>query len=264
MPASPLAELHVVEHAARHGGPAAGVVVLVHGSLDRGSSFARVERRLDDLHVVSYDRRGYGRSRHEGQPVVGFDRHVEDLLAVVADRRVAVVGHSFGGVVALAAAARAPERILAVGAYEPPAPWLLWWPRRARTTAESDPGDYAEGFFRRMVGDGTWDRLPEAARTARRAEGPTLMVELADIRGERPPFDIGSLRVPVVLARGGATLPRHQRAVGELAGAIGDCEVVDIPRAGHGAHLSHPGAFAEFCRRVVSAAGAHPDVPDGG
>ena len=38
-------------------------VVLVHGILDRGSSFSRTIRRLAGMGVVTYDRRGYQRSR---------------------------------------------------------------------------------------------------------------------------------------------------------------------------------------------------------
>ena len=51
----------------RHGDTAPGpLVVLVHGSLDRSASFARVVRRLDDVHTVVYDRGGYHRSRQAG------------------------------------------------------------------------------------------------------------------------------------------------------------------------------------------------------
>ena len=42
------------------------------------------------------------------------------------------------------------------------------------------PGDEAERFFRRMVGDAAWDRLPDEARADRRADGPALV---ADLRG---------------------------------------------------------------------------------
>ena len=55
--------LAITEHEAAGAPNATPVVVLVHGSLDRSDSFARVLRRLDDLHTVVYDRRGYHRSR---------------------------------------------------------------------------------------------------------------------------------------------------------------------------------------------------------
>ena len=64
----------------------APLVVLVHGSMDRSTSFAKVVRRLrDDLRVLSYDRRGYGQSVTVAGPFT-MARQVEDLLSVMADR----------------------------------------------------------------------------------------------------------------------------------------------------------------------------------
>ena len=159
------------------------VVVLVHGSLDRSASFARVLRRLDDLHTVVYDRRGYHRSRQVLPLNSTLDGHVDDLLAVIDGRSAVVVGHSYGGDIALGAALRGGgSTIAAVAAYEPPMPWLDVWPRSARAaTVTSPPGPptrsadtdeaAAERFFRRMVGDAAWERLPEEDKRARRADG---------------------------------------------------------------------------------------------
>ena len=123
--------LHVVDHPASGPVGSSLVVVLVHGSLDRGTSFARVVRRLPDLHVVTYDRRGYHRSRPVAPLATTLEDHVADLVAVVDGRPSVLVGHSYGGDVALGAAAEAPDAVRAVGVYEPPLPWSDWWPRRA-------------------------------------------------------------------------------------------------------------------------------------
>jgi len=247
------AGLHVVEHHGEPGSPAP-TVVLVHGSLDRGASFARVVRRLADLHVVTYDRRGYHHSR--AMPVArSLAQHVADLVSLVGKGPAVVVGHSYGGDVALGAAIEAPEAVGAVGAYEPPLPWLEWWPRRSASsiTAE-DPGTYAEGFFRRVVGDAGWDRLTDQARADRRADGPALVAELSDLRGAAAPFDLAQLRVPLVLGRGGASVWHHRKAIDALVEAVPGSEVVEIPGSAHGAQLSHPDAFAALVRRVVQRA----------
>jgi len=241
--------LHVVEH--RPPRPGAPLVVLVHGSLDRAASFSRVVRRLRDLDVVVYDRRGYHRSRSAARPAEGLDDHVADLLSVIGARRAAVVGHSLGGDIALGAAVVAPQRVSAVGAYEPPLPWLAWWPRRNRDLRGQDPAEFAEAFFRRVVGDQTWDRLPEKTRAERRAEGPTLMAEILALRSEEAPFDIAALGVPLVVGRGERSLWHHRRAIDALVEIHPGAEVVDIAGASHGAHQSHPDAFAAFVRRVV-------------
>jgi pimeloyl-ACP methyl ester carboxylesterase len=226
-------------------------VVLVHGSLDRGASFARVARRLPDVPVVTYDRRGY----HHSRGVLGVARtlheHVDDLLTVVGDGPAAVVGHSYGGDVALAAALRAPGAVRAVGAYEPPLPWMPWWPHRsASSIATEDPTAFAESFFRRMVGDAGWERLSDEARGGLQADGPALVAELSDLRRGGAPFDATALEVPLVLGRGGTSLPHHRQAVEALRAQVPAAEIVDIPGAGHGAQLTHPDAFAAFVRRA--------------
>jgi len=250
--------LHVIEHRGTVAAGSAPTVVLVHGSLDRGATFARVVRRLGDLHVVTYDRRGYNRSR--AMPLArSLEEHVADLVSVVGDGPAVVVGHSYGGDVAIGAAIDAPAVIGAVGAYEPPLPWFEWWPRRtASSIANEDPAEFAEGFFRRVVGDAGWDRLTDQARADRQADGPALVAELTDLRRHGAPFDLADLRVPLVLARGGASIPHHRRSVDALVELVPGSEVVEIPGSAHGAQLSHPDAFADFVRRVVDHATDSP------
>jgi pimeloyl-ACP methyl ester carboxylesterase len=247
--------LHVVDHRGHpdrgHPESSTPTVVLVHGSLDRGASFARTVRRLDDLHVVTYDRRGYHHSR--AMPLARtLDEHIADLVELVADGPAVVVGHSYGGDVALGAAIAAPHAIGAVGAYEPPLPWFEWWPRRtASSIADENPATFAEGFFRRVVGDAGWDRLSDQSRADRQADGPALVAELSDLRRQTAPFDVAALRVPLVLGRGSQSVPHHRRAVDALFELVPDSEVIEVPGSAHGAPLSHPDAFAAFVRRVV-------------
>jgi pimeloyl-ACP methyl ester carboxylesterase len=243
------------------------LVVLVHGSLDRAGSFARVTRRLVELHTVAYDRRGYHRSRSDRSVHDSLDGHIDDLLDVIDGRPAVVVGHSYGGTLAMGAALRpgpagGPGPILAVAAYEPPLPWLGSWATRGGTRPagsprrddDEDPGMVAERFFRRMVGDTAWDRLPEEAKEARRADGAALAAELAAIRSTEPPFDVASLAVPAVFGRGTASLPHHRDAVAWLVDHVDGAELVEFDGAGHGAHLTHPDAFAGFVRAAVARA----------
>ncbi len=243
----------------------APLVVLVHGSLDRAASFARVVRRLPDLHTVVYDRRGYDRSR-QAQPLAeGFDGHVDDLTSIIDSRPSVLVGHSYGGDVALAAALRPESRgsVLAVVAYEPPMPWLPVYrsdPTRPGPPVEADPDDpdpagaAAERFFRRMVGDAAWERLPDRAKADRRADGPALAAELAAIRRPEAPFDVTALSVPATFGRGERSAPRHRESVAWLLQNTPGAELFEIAGASHGAHLTHPDGFAAMVRSAVSRA----------
>jgi pimeloyl-ACP methyl ester carboxylesterase len=251
-------------------GSSAPLVVLVHGSLDRAGSFARVTRRLPELHTVAYDRRGYNDSRHVVPVHTSLAGHVEDLLAVIDGRPSVVIGHSYGGDVALGAVLRpnGPAPILAVGAYEPPLPWLGSWATRNGTRTaggtrpvDEDSGDVAERFFRRMVGDSAWDRLTDDAKAARRADGAALAADLSAIRTVVAPFEIAELTVPAVFGRGTASLPHHRDAVEWLHTHVPGSGLVEFDGAGHGAHLTHPDAFAQFVRAVVARAAPVGRVP---
>ena len=102
------------------------LVVLLHATLSTGRQLAPLARALaapGDLRVVAPDRRGSGERRLDPPRAVDVAEHLADLAALLDAEgagRAVLVGHSFGGVVALEAAARLPERVAAVVAYEPP------------------------------------------------------------------------------------------------------------------------------------------------
>lgn len=247
-------ELHVIGRDAVEDGPGRGrLVVMVHGAMDRATSFRRVWNHLQDFEVVAYDRRGYAGSI--GVPVsADFALQVGDLVAVLDGRPAVAVGHSFGGNVVLAAAAAHPELIAAAVVFEPPAPWRPEWPappssrHRPRTTEE-----HAEAFMRRMVGDRVWERLPAATRQQRRAEGSTLVTELAALRTGSP-FDPVDIRVPVVVGYGTAGLPHAAAWAATLAGLLPRATLVEVPGGTHGVHLGHPSALAAMVRNAAALA----------
>ena len=91
--------------------PDAPVVVAVHGVTANHLCWQQLAA-LDRFTVVAPDLRGRGRSSRLEGPA-GIARHADDLLAVVGDRGLEgpmLVGHSMGGFVAAAFAARHPGR----------------------------------------------------------------------------------------------------------------------------------------------------------
>ena len=65
--------------------------------------------------------------RSADRDAVAIDGHIADLLSVLDGRRAVVVGHSFGGVTAMGAAARAPQSVAAVVLYETSVAWVPGW-----------------------------------------------------------------------------------------------------------------------------------------
>jgi pimeloyl-ACP methyl ester carboxylesterase len=222
--------------------------------MDRSAGMARVIGHLRDLHVVRYDRRGYGRSWAAG--TTDLAGHAEDLITVLAGRPAVVVGHSMGGAVALAAAARRPDLVRGVGAYESPLPEPGSAPEPGDDEAAKDQR-VAERFLRRMIGDQAWESLAPGIQEARRREGPALVADGRALRASPPAFDPTAVTVPVVAGTGSDSPERFGRYAERIAVATKG-ELLVLEGADHGVHLRHPALFAEFVRQVLRVAGWWP------
>ena len=120
--------------------------------------------------MLWWDRRGDGRERSARVPCCGIDTHIADVLTVLDGRRaVAVVGHSFGGVIADGVVARSPESVRAVAAYESCVAWAPGWDDRVMlgVLASVDP----EAAALRLMFGGRHDEMSGAERERRRALG---------------------------------------------------------------------------------------------
>jgi pimeloyl-ACP methyl ester carboxylesterase len=233
--------------------PTVSKVVLVHGALDRAKSFLPVVECLPELRLIEYDRRGYGESLPAG-PAALLVQHVDDLLDVMGEESTTVVAHSFGCVVAVAAAIQHPTRFEGLGLWEPQVPWMEFWPRSVRRgleamAAEADTEALAERVYASMVGKEAWRRLPEEIKAHRRAEGMAFQTDV--VQGLSPPFRWEDLRVPSLFGVGLESWPFSQEAATRLAESLG-VELFTIAHAGHSAHVTHPRQFAEFVRRSTT------------
>jgi pimeloyl-ACP methyl ester carboxylesterase len=93
-------------------------VVLVHGSLATGAEEWQAQRPLadDGFQLVVFDRRGYGRSAQaDGED---FLRDADDIEGLIGNGA-HLVGHSYGGLGVLFAAARRPDATLSLTVLEP-------------------------------------------------------------------------------------------------------------------------------------------------
>lgn len=231
------------------GDPGAPLVALIHGTMDRGAGMLKVSRRLDgSWRVLRYDRRGYGRSTPHPGPF-GIEQQVADLVALLQQRPAVLVGHSFGGNVALATAQRHPHLVRGVVIYETPLSWEPWWPGTTAGAAAmswaDDPAAAAEGFMRRLIGDDRWETLPERTRATRRAEGPAMVGELADIRAAAP-WHADRIDVPVAIGVGERARPHHVEGMARLAAGLHGATLTTLPGCGHAAPTTHPDLFCDL------------------
>lgn len=94
------------------------VVLCVHGITSSRKSWTKLGRRLSGRYrVVAYDQRGHGDSAQIQGPMT-LERSLADLAAVatvIGEPVAALVGHSWGGAVALLGGRRiAPTRVVAI------------------------------------------------------------------------------------------------------------------------------------------------------
>jgi pimeloyl-ACP methyl ester carboxylesterase len=96
-------------------------VVLVHGSLATGAAEWDAQRPLagDGFQLVVFDRRGYGQS----PSALGEDylADADDIIELMSDGA-HLVGHSYGGLGAMMAAAQRPDATKSLTVLEAPAP----------------------------------------------------------------------------------------------------------------------------------------------
>ena len=227
----------------------APLIALVHGTMDRSTGMLRLSRRLDDRYrVLRYDRRGYGRSAPHDGPF-DMNAQVDDLMSLLGDRAAVVVGHSYGGNVALAAASRFPAQIRGVAIYETPLSWEPWWPgttagAAARATlGEAD--EAAERFMRRLVGDKTWEALPERTRATRRAEGAAMVGELRDLHAHAP-WRAEDVVCPLVLGCGSLARPHHREGMAFIQARVPGSMLVELAGCRHDAPMSHSELFTSL------------------
>ena len=225
------------------------VVVLIHGSLDRAAGMARLFRLISPIHaVVRYDRRGYG-SRWDHKGPFDVAGNVDDVEALLAGRQAIVVGHSYGGQVALATADRLGEQVLGVSVYETPLSWMPWWPSHTAGAASisAGPEAAAEAFMVRMIGQDRWNRLPDKTKKERRREGHALVSELSALR-DGPSWNPQSIHCSVRAGIGSLAREHHVAANEWICSSLPQAKRCVIDGAGHGAHQSHA---HEFFRQLV-------------
>jgi pimeloyl-ACP methyl ester carboxylesterase len=231
-------------------------LVLVHGTTADHTTFRAIAPVLGERrHLVAIDRRGRGASGDSPDGSYSIEREYDDLAAVahsvatLGGRPIDVLGHSYGGRIALGAARRS-EWIRRIIVYEgaPASPRLPYRPigveRRIRAHLAHDDGAAAlETFFREIVG---MDDEAIAAYRAnpvwpvRAAAAPTILRELeAEASVPAGLEALGGLKIPVLLVLGSASRPPFAAATEALRARLPNVQVVRIEGAAHAAHHTH-------------------------
>jgi pimeloyl-ACP methyl ester carboxylesterase len=252
------------------------VVVLVHGQPGQAADWREVAGSLEASNrVVVPDRPGYGRT---GGPAVGMEANAEALGRLLDDYGVesaTIVGHSFGGGVALALALRRAELVRglvlvgSVGTASSLGPqdrvlglpvlgeslaftglavsrWLLPALRRRSTRLPPAVATWLRAVPEPRPNDHSGGRPSTAMWRSFVTEQRALLAETPALEA-----GLGSLRTPTAVVAGCRDRVVPARATADLAEAIPGAELVWVPGAGHLVPQEAAGVLVAIIRRYA-------------
>ncbi len=244
-------------------------VLLFAGTLSTAIQLDRLATALarpGDLRVHALDRRGSGTGRLTSAGPVRLALHVADVEAYLDARGIesaALVGHSFGGVLALEAAARLGRRVGAVVAYEPPygpvadertqARFAATAARTAEAHARGGPALAAETFLRIVAGDDAWEALSERSRGYLAREGDGAVADSALVGMD--PAGLPGITARVHIVTGGASLPFYEPIAVALIARIPGATRATLEGLTHNGPITDAPQVAAAIRAFLVASG---------
>jgi pimeloyl-ACP methyl ester carboxylesterase len=235
-------------------------VVCIHASASSSSQWRALTDRLADRYrIIAPDLYGSGKTAPWQQDRrLQLDDEVTLLRPVLdaAGERFHLVGHSYGGAVALKMALAYPERLLSLVVYEPVLFGILMAEAPQSAAAHEimgvrddtirfvDQGDLdasAERFVDYWMGKGAWAATPEfrrpaiaGAMRAVKHEWQALFHELAALK------TFGAISTPTCLLTGTSSRVPARSIVRLLAKTLPQMRVEEIEGAGHMAPVTNP------------------------
>jgi pimeloyl-ACP methyl ester carboxylesterase len=231
-------------------------VVLLHSHGLAGSQWRRLAGDIvaRDLRALAVDLTGQGKSAPvlEPQPF-SFATDVERVAEIVrAVQPAHVVGHSYGGLVALHVARAVPGALRSLTVYDPVAFSVLdpVADRDARAILDdlalawrATPDDnerWLRGFVEFWSGAGAWDALRDDMRAEFRRVAWVIREGVRTLMADRtPPDAFAHLDVPALLMTGERSPLPARRVVERLGQVMPYATVETIPGVGHLGPVTH-------------------------
>jgi len=242
-------------HLHEWGDRALPTILCLHGVQAHGARFRRLaeERLTNRFHVVAPDLRGHGRSPWD--PPWSLPAHLDDVEALADELSPAVVlGHSFGGRLALELAARSPGRVPRAILLDP----AVQVPRDVAVAYAGEEASRSPFASREAA---IASRAAEAQRAPRELLEEEMDAHLTDelrfrysplaavtIFGELAADPPGPPRCPTLLVVAQTTDITTPEAVARLEDTVDELTVVRVP----GGHIVLWDAFAETADAIDS------------
>lgn len=246
-------------------GPA---VLFVPGSYATPAAWRAMHRLLPGYRLVSTSILGYGgtaETRSLDDLDMAHEVRVVEAAAARIGEPVHLVGHSFGGTIALAAAMAGRIAVRSIATFE--ANPLLMIAAQGRRDLFADARAMASGFEAahlagerdaagRVIdywgGAEAFARLPEPVQDYCRK---TTFANVLDWRTAfafgATPVDYARIEVPVLLVRGALAVPSMVEITAALSRAIPQAETAVVEGAGHFLISTHPAECAGLLREFL-------------
>jgi pimeloyl-ACP methyl ester carboxylesterase len=231
-------------------------VLLLHAAVGDSRIWVPQFRALaGEFTVIRCDLPGFGRSPLPEEPCVDADE-VAAVLEATGVERAAVVGNSFGGLVAIQLAARHPRRVSRLVLFAPsfdPEPDEELAAYAAEEQRLFEGGDY-EAFVELNVR--TWVQTgvaDEQRRLVREMQRLALEVQLAqpDAEPVAVEVDLSEITIPVTIYTGTRDFPTYH-AIGErLARELPDARHESLEWAGHLPGIERPDETTRLIREAL-------------
>ena len=232
---------------------------MIHCALSRHQGLLRLARLMEPGHRWTlFDLPGHGASA-DWDGVSDLQALATGIAGALATSGAHVLGHSFGGTVALRLAVERPELVSRLTLCEPvffaavrgTPEYAAYLERFAPYGANLSKGELpgAAAAFHGLWGDGPWDDLPAYVRADLTRRIALIAASLPGIDGDSGGvFSAGKLerlRCPVTFIRGAESEPIMAHVHRAIMARLPQAREVVIPGAGHMAPISHPRDVAE-------------------
>jgi pimeloyl-ACP methyl ester carboxylesterase len=250
------------------------VVLCFHANASSSSQWRALSDRLASKRtVVAVDSWNAGRSpAWTDDRLPDFDDEVDLIEPVLleATAPVDLVGHSFGGAIALKAALRHPARVRSVAVYEPTVFWLVAAAGRpqdvqgivdagtdaAALVAQGSDEAAARRFIDFWTGPGAWDDTPPDRRTA-----PLRAIRFVShwahaAHGDRATLSaFSTLSMPVLVMSGSASPLSGRAPAALLSRTMSGARTEIFEGLGHMAPATHPDLVNAWIEQFLDEAG---------
>lgn len=264
----PVVEVDGVRIAVESTGETGPAVLCCHSTGLAGMQFRRLARSVAPRRVLMPDWLGYGASDRPGPEGKDWtvDRRALLQLLEAESEPVDLVGHSYGGFLALGLARDRPEKVCRVIVHEP----VLWGalvadgsPEHKRHFAElvaSFDGlerggeDWLTGFVDFWNVPGAWQSLPEPRKDDWRRDGAHIATEVHNLLDDATTAaEWAKIEVPVLFTMGEQTNPLARHACELVAEAIDGSRWQDVP-GGHMAPVTHARSWLDAVLPALTSA----------